>query len=183
VGSTVRAWTLIANGTIGDGAGTPFWVIVVCAVAISLGTYLGGWRVIRTLGKGLVDISPPQGYAAESASATVILAASHFGFPLSTTHVCTGSVIGSGVGRRLAEVRWSVATRMVLAWLVTLPAAALVGALAWKGADLIGGAAGASVVFLVGAGLAVGLYVASRRAPVHAGNVNDEWTATKVGAK
>src|SRR5438105_7347255 len=119
---------LIANGTLTKGSNAPVWVIVCCAIAISLGTYIGGWRVIRTLGKGLVEIESPQGMAAESSSAAVILASSHFGLSLSTTHVATGSILGSGVGRRGAQVRWAIAGRMVAAWLVTLPAAGLVGA-------------------------------------------------------
>ena len=167
---------MIANHTITKDAGTPFWVIIACALAISLGTYLGGWRVIRTLGKGLTEIETPQGFAAESSSAAVIFASSHFGFPLSTTHVCTGSVIGAGLGKRLAEVRWSVAGRMVAAWLITLPAAAAVGAAAWGGAHVIGGTLGVAIVFVVAAILAGLLYLASRRQPVHADNVNDEWT-------
>ncbi|AWS40501.1 inorganic phosphate transporter [Streptosporangium sp. 'caverna'] len=167
---------MIASGTINENAGTPLWVIVTSATAIALGTYLGGWRVIRTLGKGLTEIDTPQGFAAESSSAAVIFASSHFGFPLSTTHVCTGSVIGSGLGKRLAHVRWNVAGRMAAAWLITLPAAAAVGALAWAGANLIGGALGVAVVFTVALILSGGLYVASRRQPVNAHNVNDEWT-------
>ncbi|SEG17684.1 inorganic phosphate transporter, PiT family [Nonomuraea solani] len=167
---------MITSGAIGSDAGTPTWVIVASATAIALGTYLGGWRVIRTLGKGLTEIETPQGFAAESSSAAVIFASSHFGFPLSTTHVCTGSVVGSGLGKRLAEVRWGVAGRMLAAWLITLPAAAAVGALAWAGASGIGGALGVSVVFAVALLLSGGLYLASRRQPVHAGNVNDEWT-------
>jgi PiT family inorganic phosphate transporter len=167
---------MIASGTITESAGTPLWVIVTSATAIALGTYLGGWRVIRTLGKGLTEIDTPQGFAAESSSAAVIFASSHFGFPLSTTHVCTGSVIGSGLGKRLAHVRWNVAGRMAAAWLITLPAAAAVGALAWAGANLIGGAVGVGVIFTVALILSMGLYLASRRQPVNANNVNDEWT-------
>jgi PiT family inorganic phosphate transporter len=166
---------LVANGTLAKGAGTPFWVVAGCAVAISLGTYLGGWRVIRTLGKGLVEIEPPQGFAAEATSAAVILASTHFGYPLSTTHVATGSILGSGVGKRLAQVRWSVAGRMATAWLITLPAAAVVGALAFELADVIGGSAGVVVVFALGLAFAVGIFVASRRNAVHAGNVNEQW--------
>ena len=100
----------------------PLWVKVACAVAIASGTYIGGWRIIRTMGKGLVEISSPQGMAAESASAAVILTSSQLGFALSTTHVATGSIIGSGLGRKGATVRWRVAGRMGLAWLTTLPA-------------------------------------------------------------
>ncbi len=94
---------LIVNGTLPQNATAPFWVILSCALAISIGTYLGGWRVIRTLGKGLVEIAAPQGMAAESASAAVILLSSSFGYSLSTTHVATGSIIGTGLrqeGRR-----------------------------------------------------------------------------------
>jgi PiT family inorganic phosphate transporter len=94
---------LIANGSLSTGHKAPIWVIVSCAVAISLGTYLGGWRVIRTLGKGLVEIEAPQGMAAESASAAVILLSSHFGYSLSTTHVATGSILGGrSDGHRVA---------------------------------------------------------------------------------
>ena len=103
-------------------------MIVSCALAISLGTYIGGWRVIRTLGKGLVEIDSRQGMAAESSSAATILLSSHFGYSLSTTHVATGSILGTGLGRKGAEVRWNVAGRMAIAWVVTLPSAALVGA-------------------------------------------------------
>ncbi len=122
---------LIANGTLAKGSNAPVWVIVCCALAISIGTYLGGWRVIRTLGKGLVEIESPQGMAAESASAAVILLSSTFGYSLSTTHVATGSIIGTGLGKKGAEVRWNVAGRMATAWVFTLPSAAIVGALAY----------------------------------------------------
>ncbi|MDQ2758678.1 MAG: inorganic phosphate transporter [Actinomycetota bacterium] len=169
---------LIGSGHWTDTKAIPFWVKLVCALAISVGTYLGGWRVIRTLGKGLVEIAPPQGLAAESASAAVILSSSHLGFALSTTHVATGSILGTGVGRKGAQVRWAVALRMVAAWLVTLPAAALVGAAMWWVGHLVGGLAGAVVVFLVLIGVATSIYVHSRRQPVHAGNVNDEWEPT-----
>ena len=107
---------LIASGHWTDTASIPFWVKLCCALAISLGTYFGGWRIIRTVGKGLVEISSPQGMAAETSSAAVILASSHLGFPLSTTQVATGSVLGSGLGRPGAAVRWGVAGRMVVAW-------------------------------------------------------------------
>ena len=105
----------------GHGATAPFWVILSCALAISLGTYLGGWRVIRTLGKGLVEIESPQGMAAESSSAAIILLSASFGYSLSTTHVATGSIIGTGLGKKGADVRWSVAGRMATAWVFTLP--------------------------------------------------------------
>src|SRR6185436_15378118 len=154
----VTTLALIASGHWTSTSSIPFWVKVSCAVAIALGTYLGGWRIIRTLGKGLVDIAPAQGMAAQSASAAVILASSHLGFALSTTHVATGSVLGSGVGRPGAEVRWRVAGRMVSAWLITLPAAGLVGALLWYAGDTIGGLAGAIVVFALLVVAAAGMW-------------------------
>jgi PiT family inorganic phosphate transporter len=166
---------LIAAGHWTDTGSIPLWVKVCCALAIALGTYLGGWRIIRTLGKGLVEITPPQGMAAQSASAVVILASSHLGFALSTTHVATGSILGSGVGRPGAQVRWRVAGRMVAAWLITLPAAAVVGAVMWWIADLVGGLAGAIVVVILLLVFVGSMYWRSRKEPVDQNNVNDEW--------
>ena len=122
---------LVASGALSNDDAIPLWVKASCAIAIALGTYLGGWRIIRTLGKGIVEVDTPQGVAADGASAAIILTSSHFGMALSTTHVASGSILGSGLGRKGAEVRWSVAGRMVVAWLITLPAAAIVGALTW----------------------------------------------------
>lgn len=166
---------LITNGTINKDASTPLWVVVTCALAISLGTWVGGWRVMRTLGSGLVKIHAPQGFAADGSTAAVLLASSHFGFPLSTTHIATGSILGSGVGKRMASVRWSMAGRMVGAWLVTLPAAALVGAVAFKAAQVIGGTAGVVVSGVAMVAFAAALYLASRRAPVNHININAAW--------
>jgi PiT family inorganic phosphate transporter len=169
---------LIASGHWTDTTSIPFWVKLLCALAISSGTYLGGWRIIRTLGKGLVEIAPPQGLAAESASAAVILVSSQLGFALSTTHVATGSILGTGVGKPGATVRWRVAGRMVAAWVITLPSAAVVGALMWWIADVLGGGVlGAVVIVLLLAGLTAAIYVRSRVQPVHPGNVNDDWEA------
>jgi PiT family inorganic phosphate transporter len=153
----------------------PFWVILSCAAAIAAGTYLGGWRVIRTLGKGLVEIKSPQGMAAETSSAAIILLSSHFGYSLSTTHVATGSILGSGVGKPGAEVRWGVAGRMAAAWLITLPSAALVGAVTYFITHLIGGFAGAAVGFLLLVAVAGAIWLQSRKAPIDSNNVNDEW--------
>jgi PiT family inorganic phosphate transporter len=169
---------LIANGTLHPGAKAPFWVILSCALAISIGTYTGGWRVIRTLGKGLVEIEAPQGMAAESSSAAVILLSSHFGYSLSTTHVATGSILGTGVGKKGATVRWSVAGRMATAWLLTLPAAGAVGAAGYGLAHVVGGTAGVLVdlaILLAVAGL---IYVKSRATAVSHSNVNSEWTGS-----
>lgn len=166
---------LIAAGQWSDTTNIPIWVKICCASSIALGTYIGGWRVIRTLGKGLVEIAPPQGMAAESSSAATILASTHFGFALSTTHVATGSILGSGVGKRGAEVRWAVAGRMAVAWVLTLPSAALVGAAMWWLGHLIGGLPGACAVFLVLAGLAGYIYLRSRTNRVSQHTVNDDW--------
>jgi PiT family inorganic phosphate transporter len=167
---------LIASGKWSDTSGIPFWVKLACASAIALGTYLGGWRIIRTLGKGLVEIASPQGMAAESSSAAVILASSHLGFALSTTHVATGSILGTGLGRPGAEVRWRVALRLLVAWLITLPAAALVGAAMWWLGHLVGGVTGGVAIVVVLLALAGYLVIRARREPVHADNVNDEWS-------
>ncbi|AGZ52104.1 anion permease [Mycobacterium kansasii] len=153
----------------------PLWVIVSCAVAMAGGTYLGGWRIIRTLGKGLVEIKPPQGMAAESSSAAVILLSAHFGYALSTTQVATGSVLGSGVGKPGAEVRWGVAGRMVAAWLITLPLAGLVGAITYELVHVIGGYPGAFVGFGLVCLVAVGIWLQSRKARVDHTNVNADW--------
>lgn len=167
---------LIAYGSWTDVKAIPFWVKLACAVAIAAGTYIGGWRVIRTLGKGLVEISSPQGMAAEASSAAIILTSSHLGMALSTTHVATGSILGTGLGKKGGSVRWGVAGRMVVAWLITLPAAAAVGALCWGLAHLVGGGAGVGVVFailLVASGV---MFKRSRVNSISANNVNEEWS-------
>lgn len=153
----------------------PFWVILGCAVAIAAGTYLGGWRIIRTLGKGLVEISPPQGMAAETSSAAIILLSSHFGYSLSTTHVATGSILGSGLGKPGAEVRWGVAGRMATAWLITLPAAGIVGALTYFLVHGIGGYVGAIIGFLGLVAASFAIWWQSRKEPIDHSNVNNEW--------
>ncbi|MGI8328618.1 inorganic phosphate transporter [Actinomadura scrupuli] len=163
--------TLISAGALSAGASPPLWVIAAAGTAIALGTYLGGWRIIRTLGKGLTDIESPQGFAAEAGATAVILTSSHLGFALSTTQVCSGSILGAGLGRRLAEVRWSVAARMAVAWLLTLPAAAAVGGVAAAVATT--GTLGVIVAGLAALAVAAAIYVISRRDPVHARNVNE----------
>jgi inorganic phosphate transporter, PiT family len=174
---------LIANGTLAAKSNAPFWVILSCALAISLGTYLGGWRVIRTLGKGLVEIESPQGMAAESSSAAIILLSASFGYSLSTTHVATGSIIGTGLGKRGAEVRWNVAGRMATAWLFTLPAAALVGAGAYGIAHGIGGTVGTIILLAILVILAGLIYLRSRGSKVDHNNVNGEWTGSVAPAE
>jgi inorganic phosphate transporter, PiT family len=169
---------LIVNGSIPSGSNAPFWVIFTCALAISLGTYFGGWRVIRTLGKGLVEIESPQGMAAESSSAAVILLSSSFGYSLSTTHVATGSIIGTGLGKGDADVRWNVAGRMATAWCFTLPCAALVGAGAEALAHAVGGTGGVILCLAILAALSALIFYRSRATKVDHKNVNAEWTGT-----
>jgi len=173
---------LIANGTLHTGAKSPTWVIASCAAAIALGTYIGGWRVIRALGKGLVEIEPPQGMASEAASAAVILTSTDFGYSLSTTHVATGSILGAGVGKKGGVVRWHIARRMVVAWLLTLPAAALVGAVAYWAAHGIGGTPGVVVIFVVLVLASIAFFIASRHPAVTPENVNAAWTGSVVPA-
>lgn len=166
---------LVAHGAIDADDPMPFWVKAACAIAIAAGTYFGGWRVIRTLGKGLVDIESPQGMAADASSAAIILTSSHLGLPLSTTHVATGSIMGTGLGRPGSEVRWPVAGRMAIAWVITLPAAGIVGAACWGVAHAIGGTAGVIVVFAILLSLVGWMFHRSRRQSVNASNVNADW--------
>ncbi|MFE6733993.1 anion permease [Microbacterium sp. NPDC057650] len=146
-----------------------FWVIVACAFTIALGTYLGGWRIIRTLGKGLTDVKPAQGFSAESSTAATILASSYFGFALSTTQVASGSVIGSGLGRRGSTVRWRTAGRIALGWLLTLPAAGAVGAIAAVLVVQFGGW-GVAIDAIAAVIIIVGIFLRSRKNAVTASN-------------
>jgi PiT family inorganic phosphate transporter len=111
------------------GFGIPVWVKFVCAAMMSLGTYAGGWRIMRTLGRRIIDLDPPQGFAAETTSASILYATSYvFQAPISTTHVITSSIMGVGATRRIKAVRWGVAKNIVAGWFITMPAAALVAA-------------------------------------------------------
>jgi len=162
---------LVAAGLQQADTGPQWWVIIAAGLAIGLGTYSGGWRIMRTMGKGIVEIETAQGAASGAATAATILASSHLGFGLSTTHVSTGSILGSGVGREGAEVRWGVARRMVVAWLLTLPAAGLVGGLS---ALLAGtGTAGVVVLLVLLAASCAVIYLFSRRHKVDRENVTD----------
>ncbi|MGW2813147.1 anion permease [Streptomyces sp. NPDC001415] len=166
---------LVTGGVLHPGANPPLWVIVSAGLAIAMGTYLGGWRIIRTMGKGLTELRPPQGFAAQTGAATVILASSHIGFSLSTTQVCSGSVMGAGIGRKGGVVRWSTASRMAVAWVLTLPAAGLVGA----GAEFLTkqgtwGIVAVAILLIAGSGT---IWKLSRRQPVDHHNV----TADEIG--
>lgn len=151
----------ISAGFQAQGTDPQFWVILACAIAIAAGTYTGGWRIIRTLGKGLTDVKPAQGFAAETSTAATILASSHLGFALSTTQVASGSVVGSGLGRRGSSVRWKTAGRIGVGWLLTLPAAAIVGALSAWAASL--GPLGILIDAVIGVAVIVAIFIISQR--------------------
>jgi PiT family inorganic phosphate transporter len=162
---------LIANGTLAANADPPLWVIASAATAIALGTYSGGWRIIKTTGTRIIKMDAAQGFSAQGAGATVILASTHFGFPLSTTHVINGGVMGAGAAKRLSAVRWGVAGNIVVAWLLTLPAAAAIGAAAYGMTRIFGtGALGPVLVTLMSLSLVVAVFArrAQRGGPVPA---------------
>jgi PiT family inorganic phosphate transporter len=127
----IMTLALIAGGILPPDSTIPLWVIVLAASAISLGTAAGGWRIIRTMGQRVVKLDPVHGFAAETTAASIIFTASHFGMPVSTTHVISSAIIGVGSSDRLSAVRWGVAGNIVMAWILTIPASALVAGLAY----------------------------------------------------
>jgi len=162
---------LIANGSLGAGSDPPLWVIASAATAIALGTYSGGWRIIKTTGTRIIKMDAAQGFSSQGAGAAVILASTHFGFPLSTTHVINGGIMGAGAAKRFSAVRWGVAGNIVFAWVLTLPAAAAIGALAYGLTRIFGtGALGPVVVTIASLSLIVAVFArrAERGAPVAA---------------
>jgi PiT family inorganic phosphate transporter len=147
----------------------PIWVKIICAAAMGTGTATGGWRIMNTMGNRITEVEAPQGFAAETASAAVILSSSYYGYPLSTTHVVSGGVMGSGVGRR-AAVHWSVAGQMAAGWLFTIPAAGAVGAVAWAITDLFGSGSlvgGVVIAILLAIGAAL-IFRLAQKAPISA---------------
>jgi inorganic phosphate transporter, PiT family len=153
---------LVANGNLPADADIPTWVVVSAASSIALGTYVGGWRIIRTMGSRIIKMDPAQGFTAQSVGASVILAASHVGFPLSTTHVISGAIMGTGAAKRVSAVRWGLAGNIVTAWVLTLPAAALVGGTTYAIVALLGTDAAGPIVVSV-ALLLVLAYALARR--------------------
>jgi PiT family inorganic phosphate transporter len=128
----IMTLALIGAGILPPDSKIPLWVIVLAATAMSIGTAAGGWRIIRTMGQRVVKLDPIHGFAAETTAATVILTASHFGMPVSTTHVISSAIMGVGSSDRLSAVRWGVAGNIVVAWVLTIPASGLVAWLAWE---------------------------------------------------
>ncbi len=157
---------LVAHGSLpAEDPEVPFWVVFSAATAIALGTYSGGWRIIRTMGSKIIKMDAAQGFTAQGSGAAVILAATHVGFPLSTTHVISGGVVGAGAAKRLSAVKWGVAGNMAIAWVLTIPAAGLTGAVAYGiSAAAGGGTAGPIVVTVLVLGL-LGLFARSRQTP------------------
>jgi inorganic phosphate transporter, PiT family len=182
---------LIADGKISEAHFyVPFWVKLICAGSIAAGTFIGGWRIINTMGNRITPIESPQGFAAEAASGATILASSYYGYPLSTTQVVSGGIIGAGLGKKLASVHWGVAGQMVGAWALTIPSAGLIGAGAWEITNLFGvhGALASVVVALLAAALAAGVWTLAQRNKITADDLDrthvkpaDE--ATQLGAQ
>ena len=163
---------LVAGGLQADGSHVQLWVVLAAALAIALGTFSGGWRIIRTMGKGLSEVKPAQGLAAEVATAATILASSKLGFALSTTQVASGSIIGSGLGRKGGKVRWNKAGQVVLGWVLTLPAAAIVGAIST--AIVLTGSTGIIVDAIITVGVIIAIFQISRRNAVTHKHVSSE---------
>jgi PiT family inorganic phosphate transporter len=164
---------LIAHGDISaNHFYVPVWVKLACALAIAAGTAIGGWRIINTMGNRITEIESPQGFAAESASAAVILSSSFYGYPLSTTHVVSGGVMGAGAGKKLESVHWGVAGQMASAWVLTIPMAGVFGAVAWEVADLFGSNAGVVVMAILTAAAAAALFMLAQRNKVGADDLD-----------
>jgi inorganic phosphate transporter, PiT family len=155
----IIALALVAGGHLDAGADPPSWVIASAALAMAAGTYAGGWRIIKTLGTRIAKLDPPQGFSAQTACAAILWTTAHYGFPVSTTHTITGSVMGAGASRRISAVRWGVAGNIVLAWVMTIPCAAAVGASMELLTRL---PAGDALVFALAAGIAAAAFSARR---------------------
>jgi PiT family inorganic phosphate transporter len=135
----IIAVLLFSQGLLGSEFYVPFWVVVTCQAAMGLGTLFGGWRIVHTMGSKITRLTPMQGFCAETGGALTLFGATWLGIPVSTTHTITGAIIGVGSARRTSAVRWGVARGIVVAWVVTIPAAALIAALFYYAARLVGG--------------------------------------------
>ncbi len=182
----VISLALIAHGDISStNFSVPLWVKLICATAIAAGTATGGWRIINTMGNRITSVDSPQGFSAESASASVILASSYYGYPLSTTQVVSGGVLGAGLGKKLASVRWRVIGQMATAWVFTIPAAALLAGVAWEISDLFGASsnAGSLVIAILAALGAWGLWTLAQRNKVTADDLDRTNVTVEVEAE
>jgi PiT family inorganic phosphate transporter len=134
----IIAVLLYSQGLLGGSFYVPFWVVLACQLAMALGTLFGGWRIVKTMGSRITRLTPAQGFCAETGGAITLFLATYLGIPVSTTHTITGAIIGVGAARRVSAVRWSVANNIVVAWVITIPAAALIAALAFEASRLFG---------------------------------------------
>jgi PiT family inorganic phosphate transporter len=134
----VIAVLLYSQGYLEGGFHVPFWVVITCQAAMGLGTLVGGWRIVKTMGSRITRLTPMQGFCAETGGAVTLFAATWFGIPVSTTHTITGCIIGVGAAKRVSAVRWGVAGSIVIAWIITIPAAGLMAALCYFAAALFG---------------------------------------------
>jgi PiT family inorganic phosphate transporter len=125
----IIAGLLFAEGMLGDEFYVPFWVVITCYAALALGTLIGGWRIVKTMGSKITRLRPVQGFCAETAGAATLYLATSLGVPVSTTHTITGAIVGVGTARRVSAVRWGIAGSILIAWVITIPAAAAIGAL------------------------------------------------------
>jgi PiT family inorganic phosphate transporter len=180
----VISLALIANGNqSANNFDVKTWVVVACGTAIALGTYTGGWRIIKTLGTKVTEVRPPQGFSSEEVAATVILVSSHYGYPLSTTHVVSGAVTGSGVGRPGAQVDWAVAGRIVTGWVLTLPAAAGTAAIVYGFASIFGHSwVGPAAITVILAIACFFLWKANKASKVDPEGIIDEASARNLEA-
>ena len=154
---------LIANGNLpAEGFEVPTWVVISSASAIALGTYSGGWRIIRTMGTRIIKMDPAQGFSAQGAGAAILFSATSLGYPLSTTHVISGSVMGAGAAKSVSAVRWGIASNIAVAWVLTLPAAGTIGALAYGFCSIFGSSAAGPLLIFVSA-IALTVSVLGRR--------------------
>jgi PiT family inorganic phosphate transporter len=127
----IIAVLLYSQGMLGPQFYVPFWVVITCQAAMGLGTLFGGWRIVHTMGSKITRLSPMQGFCAETGGAITLFAATYLGIPVSTTHTITGAIIGVGAARRVSAVRWNVASSIVTAWIITIPASAFIAALCY----------------------------------------------------
>jgi PiT family inorganic phosphate transporter len=133
----IIAILLYSQGYMEDGFHIPFWVVITCQAMMGLGTLFGGWRIVHTMGSKITRLTPQQGFCAETGGAITLFLATHFGIPVSTTHTITGAIIGVGAARRVSAVRWIVARNIVMAWIITLPATAVLGGLLYALARVV----------------------------------------------
>ena len=169
----VISLALIANGSISaTNFSVPLWVKLGCALSIALGTASGGWRIINTMGNRITNVESPQGFAAETASAATILASSYYGYPLSTTQVVSGGVLGAGLGKKAKSVHWNVIGQMVSAWVITMPGAGLLGGAAWAISDIFSPNVGAAVIVALAAVAAFTLWTLAQRNKITAADLD-----------